>query len=100
MNLIVQVTNAQVSGSRRKYGRYANITILEVNEGVTRATMASTRSKDVVDVVEEWPCCYVGTTHRCEYQRALRDAICTCADMLGVSSSEVHVTTPGGLEPL
>lgn len=69
---IVQTASAQMPSSCM--GTYRRIGVLEVAEGVTRASMISDRAKEVVRVVRTWEALNVGTTERCAYRVALREA--------------------------
>ncbi len=69
---IVQTASAQMPSSCK--GVYKRIGVLEVADGVTRASMISDRAKDVVKVVRTWEALNVGTTERCAFQVVLREA--------------------------
>ena len=76
---IVQVASANMPNSC--WGIYNRVAVLEVHDGVTRASMISDRSRDVVRVVETWEALNVGKTERCAYRRALKQARAIAADM-------------------
>ena len=57
------------------WGRYRRVGVGELEPGVEGPpTMLSSRSRQVTRVVETWERLNVGTTERCAYQRALREA--------------------------
>ena len=57
------------------WGRYRRVGVVELEPGVEGPpTMVSSRSRQVKRVVETWERLNVGTTERCAYQRALREA--------------------------
>ena len=57
------------------WGRYRRVGVVELEPGVEGPpTMLSSRSRQVKRVVETWERLNVGTTERCAYQRALREA--------------------------
>ena len=64
---IVQDASAKVPSSW--YGIYRKVAVLEVHDGVERASMMSDRSKDVIRVVVEYGPLRVGKTPRSEYAR-------------------------------
>src|SRR5271155_1024935 len=69
---IVQTAAAQMPSSCK--GRYRRVAVLEVLEGVERASMISERARDVIRVVATWEKLNVGTTPRSAYGRALAEA--------------------------
>ncbi len=77
-HFIVQEASAHMPNSC--WGTYRRIAVLEVPADVTRASMISTRSRDVVRIVEAWERLNVGIVARrgglgrCAYSEALRSA--------------------------
>ncbi len=71
-HFIVQTAAAQMPNSCK--GIYRRIAVLEVPADVRRASMISKRARDVVRVIDTWERLNVGTTERCAYQVALREA--------------------------
>jgi hypothetical protein len=69
---IIQTASAKMPSSCRS--PYRRVAVLEVAEGVERASMISDRASDVIRVVATWERLNVGTTQRSAYARALRDA--------------------------
>ena len=70
---IVISSSAKMPSSCR--GRYRRVGVVELEPGVEGPpTMLSSRSRQVKRVVETWERLNVGTTERCAYQRALREA--------------------------
>jgi predicted secreted protein len=69
---IVQTSAARMPGSC--WGQYRRVAVLEVEDGLTRAAMISSRARGVRSVVQTWERCHVGTTSRGAYQRALAEA--------------------------
>ena len=70
---IVISSSAKMPSSCR--GRYRRVGVVELEPGVEGPpTMLSSRSRQVKPVVETWERLNVGTTERCAYQRALREA--------------------------
>lgn len=55
-------------------GRYRRVAVLEVEDGVERASMISDRARDVIRVVETWEKLNVGSTDRCAFRVARREA--------------------------
>ena len=82
---IVQTATAQMPSSCK--GTYRRIGVLEVADGVERASMISPRAKDVIRVVDTWESLNVGITERCAYRRALKDAE-AMAEKLNAERSE------------
>lgn len=56
------------------WGRYCRVAVLEVDEGIDRASMISPRARGVRRVVATWERCHVGRTSRCASERALAAA--------------------------
>ena len=56
------------------WGKYRRVAVLEVEPGVERVSMISTRARGVVRVVATWEDLNVGTTERCAYAKAMRAA--------------------------
>jgi hypothetical protein len=70
---IVISSSAKMPSSCR--GRYRRVGVVELEPGVEEPpTMLSSRSRQVKRVVETWERLNVGTTERCAYQRAMREA--------------------------
>ncbi len=69
------------------WGRYRRVGVLEVPEGVSEVAMISERCTEVVQVVETWEGCNVGTTERCAYEKALTAAH-ALADKLNAQREE------------
>jgi hypothetical protein len=65
---IVQTAAARMPSTCK--GKYRRVAVLEVRDGVQRASMISDRSKDVIRVVATWERRNVGLTSRCAYERA------------------------------
>jgi len=71
-HFIVQTSSAKMPSSCR--GRYGNVAVLEVEDGVEHASMISERSKDVVQIVRFWGPCSIGKTSRSAFSRAFIEA--------------------------
>ena len=71
-HFIVQTSSAKMPSSC--WGTYRRVAVLKVNDGVTKASMISERSRDVLEVIWVADRLYVGTTERCAYQIALAEA--------------------------
>ena len=71
--LIVMTSSAHVAGTARRFGRYRNVAVVEVEAGAQPA-MISERARGVVRIVRHFGTCSVGKTERCEYRRALAEA--------------------------
>lgn len=60
------------------WGTYRRVAVLEVEDRVEDVAMISERARGCVRVVETWERLNVGTTERCAYARALREAEALC----------------------
>lgn len=56
------------------WGTYKRIAVLEVEAGLTHVAMISPRARGCVRVVATWEKLNVGTTDRCAYRVALKEA--------------------------
>ena len=72
MPYITQIASAQKPSSCK--GKYIRIAVLEVNEGVQRASMISEKSRDIVRIVRIWEMVNVGTTPRAANHRVMAEA--------------------------
>jgi len=84
MRYIVQDASAKMPASC--WGRYRKVAVLAVHDGVTRASMISERSRDVIRIVEIWDKCNVGKTDRCAFWRAYAEAVALAAKLNGARS--------------
>lgn len=71
-HFIVQSSSAHMPQSC--WGRYRRVAVLEVHAGVERVAMISQRARGVVRVVATWEKRFAGTSERCAFQRAEREA--------------------------
>ena len=71
-HFIVQTASATMPASC--WGKYRRVAVLEVEAGMSRASMISERARGVKRIVETWERCNVGSTDRCAYSRALKEA--------------------------
>lgn len=69
----VMESAAQTKG-KAKMGRYRNVAVVEVEQGHELPRMISTRAKGMVRIVKYWGSRSVGSTERCAYRVALREA--------------------------
>jgi len=64
--------------SKRSYGRYANVAVVQINQHYTaaglRPKMISERAKGILRIVWHSGRCHVGRTERGEYQQTLKRA--------------------------
>ena len=67
---IVQTASAPIKNSWKWQHPRRRVAVLEVDYGVV-PKMISERARGVVRIVDTWECCYVGSTSRCQYSRAL-----------------------------
>jgi hypothetical protein len=72
-HFIVQTASAKMPSSC--WGQYRRVAVLEVAGTVKRVSMISSRARGVKAIVETWEKLNVGSTERCAYRRALREAI-------------------------
>jgi hypothetical protein len=72
MSYIIKVSAAKMPQSC--WGRYARIAVLEVEPGVDAASMISERARGVRRIVRTWERLNVGSTDRCAFARAEREA--------------------------
>jgi len=77
---IVMTSVAQVKGNARRYGRYKNVAVVEI-EGDVWPKMISPRAKGVIAVIHQWKGQYEGSTDRCQYRRALAKAYALAHDL-------------------
>jgi len=68
------------------WGKYRRVAVLEVQDGVQKVAMISSRAKGVIRVVSTWEKLSVGKTDRCAYERALVDAKAMVAELAAVAS--------------
>lgn len=68
------MTSAAQTKGKAKMGRYKNVAVVEIEDGHEMPRMISTRAKGLVRIVRYWPSCSVGTTERCAYAIAMREA--------------------------
>jgi hypothetical protein len=87
---IVQTAAAPMPSSC--WGVYRRVAVLEVEAGVTRASMISTHARGVRRVVQTWERLNVGHTARCAYARALAAAERLAAEYNG--TSQIAHSTP------
>jgi hypothetical protein len=71
--LIVMTSSAKVAGKARKYGRYRNVAVVEVEAG-KRPSMISERARGLIRIVWHSGSRSVGKTDKCQYAAALRHA--------------------------
>ena len=71
---LVMTSSGQVKGKARQFGTYRNVAVVEIEDEHPRPKMISERARGVVRIVRHWGTCSVGTTSRCQYQIALREA--------------------------
>jgi hypothetical protein len=71
--LIVMTSSARVAGKARRFGTYRNVAVVEVEAG-SQPAMISERARGVVRIVQHFGALSVGSTERCAYARALREA--------------------------
>ena len=72
MAYIVQTAAAKMPSSCK--GEYRRVAVLEVKNGVKKASFISVISKDVKRVIRVWERLNVGTSDRCAYAVALKEA--------------------------
>lgn len=71
----VMTSAAQTKGLARKFGRYKNVAVVEVEDGHEMPRMISTRSRGLVRIVKHWGSCNVGKAGgNSQYAIALREA--------------------------
>ena len=69
------------------WGRYGKIAVVRLQDGFEgEPAMISARSRGVAEVVQIWDRLHVGTTDRCAYYKALREAEALCAELNGGES--------------
>ena len=73
MTFIIMTSSTKVSGKAKKFGRYRNVAVVET-DGKGTPAMISDRAKHVKRIVQHYGACSVGSTDKCQYSRALRDA--------------------------
>ena len=56
------------------WGTYRRVAVLELDTGAPEPRMISGRARGVVAVVRTWERCSVGSTARCAYQVAMKEA--------------------------
>jgi hypothetical protein len=71
--LIIMTSSAHVAGKARKFGRYRNVAVVEVEVG-KRPAMISTRARGLVRIVWHSGSRSVGKTDKCQYEIALKYA--------------------------
>lgn len=71
-HFIVQTASAKMPASVK--APYKRVAVLEVADGVERASMISERARDVIRVVDTWERLFFGETDRCAYRVALASA--------------------------
>lgn len=77
---IVKTASAQMPKSC--WGIYRRVGVLKVADGVSDADVSiDPRRRGVLEVVQTWEKCSVGTTARCAYQRALAEAEALAAEL-------------------
>lgn len=68
------VADAAAQMPQSCWGVYRRVAILEVDQGLESVAMISFRARGVVRVVRTWERLHVGSTERCAYRLALREA--------------------------
>jgi len=71
--LIIMTSSAHVAGKARKFGRYRNVAVVEV-EASKRPAMISMRARGLVRIVWHSGSRSVGKTDKCQYVTALKYA--------------------------
>jgi len=71
---IVQTSAARNKSSWTWKHPRTNVAVLEVDRGVSAVSMISLRARGVRDIPYFAGCLYVGSTPRCAFDRALREA--------------------------
>ncbi len=69
---IVQDATAKMPASC--WGKYRRIAVLEVDADLEHVSMISDRAKGCHRIIEVWDRLHVGTTDRCAFARAMREA--------------------------
>jgi predicted secreted protein len=72
MPYIVQTASAKMPSSCR--GKYIRVAVLEVDDGIERASMISRAARGVRRVVQTWERCSVGKTARSASAQAIAEA--------------------------
>lgn len=70
----ILTSSAHTKGTAAKFSQYRNVAVVEVQDGMPKPRMISTRALGLIRIVQHWGACNVGTTDRCQYQIALREA--------------------------
>mgnify|MGYP003146662474 CR=1 FL=1 len=65
------------------WGRYGKVGVLEVEDGIDRVSMISDRARGAIRVVEVWDRRNIGTTDRCAFAIACREAAELAAELNG-----------------
>lgn len=76
---LVMTSSAQVKGLARKFGKYRNVAVVEVQSGFDRPKMISERARGMLRIVRHYGSCSVGSTERCQYAVAMKEAEELCA---------------------
>ena len=69
---IVMTASAKMPSSC--WGKYGRVAVVEVEVSAPRPKMISRRARGVVRIVETWERCFIGTTDRCAFYRAVAEA--------------------------
>jgi hypothetical protein len=77
---IVMTASAQVSGKARRFGRYRDVAVCEVEAG-KRPKMISERARGMVRIITDSGPVSEGKTDQCAYARALREATAMARDL-------------------
>lgn len=82
-HFVVQTAAARQPGSWKWTHPRRRVAVLEIDTDIGSVSMISSRARGCHRVVKTWELCYVGSTDRCQYGRALAEAR-ELADQLNV----------------
>lgn len=93
----VMTSSAHNKGTAAKFSQYRNVAVVEVQDGMPKPRMISPRAIGLIRIVQFWPSCNVGTSERCQYQIALREAEALVDELNATQSLRTLWTTPEAL---
>ena len=75
-HFIVKTSSARMPSNC--WGKYNHVAVLEVSTHVDTVSMISDRARDCESIIAYWSNLNAGTTERCSYQKALKEAQTIC----------------------